>query len=163
MELIIKPTVAEEIHDVCTWVYDPPYDIYNLKDDFGSVEEAITYFLDPEYSFHSIYEQNRDELLGIVSFGPDGKVAGGDYTVEALDIGMGIKPEWTGRGFGSEFVKAVIAFAEQTFHPPMLRVTIAAFNKRAQRVWQKAGFVEVSQFKATRGERPFFIYTLELN
>lgn len=163
MKFIIKKSAAIDIEDVVTWEYEPPYHIYNSNEDFNSIDEATAYFLDPDYAFHTIFEKESGELVGICSFGNDGRVPGGDYSADALDIGMGIKPSWTGQGHGFEYVQAVIAFAEETFHPTMLRVTIAAFNLRAQRVWQKAGFAEVSRFDARHSKRPFIIYTRNIN
>ena len=159
MNLILRRSQRSDIDEIHKWRYDPPYDIYNMSDDFESYEESVAYFLNPEYAFHTIFDAKSGELVGICSFGADGKVSGGDYGADALDIGMGVKPEWTGRGLGNHFVQAVLTFAEQTFQPKMIRVTIAEFNIRAQRVWQKAGFEEASRFEATNGKRPFIIYT----
>ena len=65
----------------------------------------------------------------------------------ALDIGLGIRPNLTGHGKGSGFVEAVLDFANKTYSPDRLRVTIADFNRRAQRVWEKAGFHVVQKFQ----------------
>lgn len=68
-------------------------------------------------------------------------------------------PPYTIRPAAKGDIKQVIAFALVTFAPPALRVTIAAFNGRAQRVWQKAGFAEVSRFGRERDRMPFLIST----
>ncbi len=162
MKLILRATTADDVREIYDWVYERPYHIYNMRSDFSStdeVDEAVIYFLKSKYAFHTIFVEGSGERVGICSFGADGQVPGGDYSAEAIDIGMGVKPEFTGRGLGIEFVRTVMAFAEQTFQPPMLRVTIAEFNVRAQKVWQKAGFVETSRFEAQHGGRPFIIYT----
>lgn len=160
MNLILKPIKTADICNMYEWEYEPPYHIYNLNSDF-SLEEALAYFLAPSYAFYALFDQNTDnEFVGFCSFGLDGRVPGGDYYSDvALDIGMGIKPERTGCGLGTQFVYAVTAFAESNFHPPLLRVTVAEFNQRAQRVWQRAGFREASRFLSTNGKRPFIIYT----
>ncbi len=64
----------------------------------------------------------------------------------------------TGRGLGDQFLATAVTFARQTFPPQKLRVTIAAFNKRAQRLCQKAGFAEVDRFESENGGRPFLIF-----
>ena len=79
-------------------------------------------------------------LVGFCSFGEDGQVPGGDYSTDALDIGMGIHPDFTGQGLGSSFVLAVLDYAQRKFQPTTFRVTIAAFNQRARHVWGKNGF-----------------------
>ena len=59
---------------------------------------------------------------------------------------MGVRPDLTGQGRGSQYVNAVIDFAHRTYSPDRLRVTIAAFNRRAIQVWKKAGFQVVQKF-----------------
>jgi len=165
MKLILRPTTEDDVREVYVWEYEPPYHIYNMYSEFSAadeMDEAVAYFLRPEYAFHTIFVEGSGELVGICSFGVDGQVPGGDYGAEALDIGMAVKPEWTGCGLGIQFVSTVTAFAQQTFQPPMLRVTIAEFNRRAQKVWQRAGFMETSRFQATHGKRPFIMYTRQV-
>lgn len=149
-----------QIQEMLWWQYEPPYDIYTIATadmDEAEVMGEVEYFLDPATNCYSLSDE-EGHLLAVATFGPDGRVPGGDYSAEAVDIGLAVKPELTGHGRGSSFVQAVIAFARETFHPPMLRVTIAEFNTRAQRVWQKEGFVEVDRFVSAHWtERPFLI------
>ena len=58
--------------------------------------------------------------------------------------------------------QSAIDFARQNFPEPRLRVTIAEFNRRAQKVWERHGFVPVQRFVANFGKRPFIIYVKEL-
>ena len=88
-------------------------------------------------------------LVACVGLGPDGRVRGGDYSVNApstVDIGLALRPDLTGQGRGRALVAQVAGFALSQ-HPGLdQRVTIAAFNSRAIRVWTQAGFVEESCF-----------------
>jgi [ribosomal protein S18]-alanine N-acetyltransferase len=142
------------------WQYQPPYDLYNMAETPEAVEAAVSYFLDPAIHCTAITDEAGD-LLAFCTFGRDGQVAGGDYSAEALDIGMGIRPDLTGQGLGGRFAQAVLDFARYTFHPPAFRVTIAGFNRRAQRVWQKAGFRPVETFEALHNGRSFTIFVRE--
>jgi GNAT superfamily N-acetyltransferase len=154
LSFIFKPIDETNIHKFLSWHYEPPYDIYNLA---GPLDEAaLAYFMDPQNACHSITDEVGD-LLAFCSFGPDGQVLGGDYSAEALDIGLGVHPDLTGQGQGSRFVEAVLEYARQTFAPTMFRVTIAAFNKRALRVWEKAGFQRVDSFPSSYDGRLFII------
>ena len=108
----------------------------------------------------------RDEsgrLVGFCSFGVDGQVPGGDYRAEALDIGMGICPDFTGKGLGSSFVRAVLDFAEKEFQAKAYRVTIVAFNRRARRVWERNNFQQVQSFIHADSRREFCVYTWDAN
>lgn len=87
--------------------------------------------------------------MGFFSLGKDGQVPGSDYSIDALDVGMGLHPELTGQGYGFKFTKAVSEFA-RTKTPYQLRVTIMAFNQRAQQVWGKLGFNVASTFTSPK-------------
>jgi ribosomal-protein-alanine N-acetyltransferase len=78
-------------------------------------------------------------------------VAGGDYALEALDLGLMVRPDLNDQGRGAQFAGAALEFAQRTFPQGLWRVTIAEFNQRAQRVWQKLGFRPVQTF-ARRGD-----------
>jgi ribosomal-protein-alanine N-acetyltransferase len=139
------------------WRYDPPYDIYNLPSD--KVESVVQYMIVPQNAYSSITDE-QGELVAYCCFGREGQVPGGDYHSDALDIGMGVRPELTGRGFGHEFVNSVLDFAGTTFGLCVYRVTVAEFNERALRVWEKTGFQRVDRFQRDRDKRPFIILVL---
>jgi ribosomal-protein-alanine N-acetyltransferase len=121
-----------------------PYDVYDLEPD--ELAEGAAYFLDPDLNCYGVFNE-RDELVAYCTFGPDGQVPGGEYAEGALDIGLGVRPDLTGEGKGLSFVDAVVGFAPRNFGHEMLRVTVAAFNERAQRVWAKAGFQIAQRFE----------------
>ena len=138
--------------EITRWYYPPPYDIYNLVEN----EATIGYAVNPKNNFFAL-EDEQGKLVGFCSFGKDGQVPGGDYCTEALDIGLGLRPDLTGRGRGIEYVKNVLVYAQKMFNPIRFRVTIAAFNKRAQKVWRKAGFDLVGRFQHEESRREFVI------
>jgi RimJ/RimL family protein N-acetyltransferase len=138
--------------EIVRWRYDPPYDIYNIEDS----DDAIQYAIDPQNGFFVMRDETGN-LLGFCSFSDDGQVSGGDYRLEALDIGMGIHPDLTGQGRGAAYVAAVLDFARTEFAPVRLRVTIAAFNLRAQRVWEKNGFRPERAFHRESDNKEFVI------
>ena len=83
----------------------------------------------------------------------EGQVSGGHYSAEALDIGMGIRPDLIGQGRGKLYARAVARYGTNRYGANQLRVTIAAFNQRAQRVWRQLGFEQVEKFvKMVSGE-----------
>jgi [ribosomal protein S18]-alanine N-acetyltransferase len=136
---------------IVAWRYKPPYDFYNFD---GDGEDAITEMIDPANQFAAILERELG-LAAFCSFGIDGQVPGGDYSLDALDLGLGVRPDVTGRGFGSSFIAAVIAEAEARFAPARLRVTIAEFNQRARHAWERMGFHFTQRFLADDNAIPF--------
>lgn len=103
-----RPMDESSARAILSWRYEPPYDFYNNNLD----EEAnlLLHLLNLHNAFYSIVDENSD-LVAFCSFGQDGQVAGGDYRPQALDIGMGIRPNLTGRGKGVEYANAILEFA----------------------------------------------------
>jgi len=156
MKLTITPITEADLLQISGWRYAPPYDFYNFADPPDA--EMLAELLEPALAFHAIHAESGN-VVGFCSFGKDGQVPGGDYTEEALDIGMGVAPDYTGRGLGRTFAASVIDFALAHYRPRRLRVTIAAFNERALRVWQALGFQPVAHFGRTGDALPFVILT----
>lgn len=155
MDVVLRRATADDIRAFAAWRYEPPYDVYDITE---GEEDAVTYFLDPDVQCHVLIEGG--DLAGFCTFGQDAWVPGGNYEADAVDIGLGVRPDLTGAGRGISYVAAVVAFARDRFGHKPLRVTIAAGNQRAQRVWSKAGFVETSRFVASKelmGDREFVI------
>jgi len=144
MKIDYRPTDEKSAREFLQWHYEPPYDIYNCPP--ADLEEALQYNLDPKNNVYAMFNE-YDELVAYCSYGGDAQVPGGDYSEEALDIGLMIKPELTGQGLGAAFAKEVIRNGIVRYAPKKLRVTIAAFNKRAIRVWEKSGFQQTQTFK----------------
>ena len=156
----ISYRIADETsaREFTQWQYESPYDIYNCPPD--EVEQAVRYNSDPANNVYAMFDENG-QLIGYCSYGVDAQVPGGDYSAAALDIGLMIKPELTGQGLGAEFAREVIHNGISIYGPGKLRVTIAAFNKRAIRVWEKNGFKQVKNFSRNIDGMVFIILTRE--
>ncbi|CAN5710074.1 N/A [soil metagenome] len=136
----IAPVTAELAELVTFWKYPPPYDIYN-----GSGGDTASFF-NPDSPYYSVTDENGN-LIGFLATGIECQVPGGDYSVPAVDIGIGLHPDLTGHGLGrtilTQFIDEIIATAD---HPPLLRATIAAFNQRSLKTFASLGFAETARF-----------------
>lgn len=139
---------------ILSWCYDEPYALYNMAP--GQIEESLQAFLDRHNAYHAITDEHGD-LMAYCCFGPDAQVLGGDYNADALDVGIGVRPDLTGRGLGFTLLNAVLGFARRMFTPSMFRATVAEFNKRALRVCEKVGFRPVQTFQRDRDGRAFVV------
>lgn len=157
LQVTYRPADEKFAREFVQWQYETPYDVYNCPPE--EVEKAIQYNVDPQNNVYAMFNHG-DELLGYCSYGPDAQVPGGDYSEEALDIGLMIKPELTGQGTGSAFAKEVIRNGLEKYAPHKLRVTIAAFNQRAIRTWKKNGFQYIQTFERSTDRMEFVIMTL---
>lgn len=97
-----------------------------------------------------------DELVGFCSFGEDGRVPGFDYDETAIDVGAGLRPDWTGRGEGAAFLSAIVGFARDELGLVRLRVTVADWNERALRAVRSLGFQDSTRFERADG-RSFLV------
>jgi ribosomal-protein-alanine N-acetyltransferase len=124
-DFTVRPASPATLAALETWRYGPPYDFYD-----GDVEPV----LNPERFFEV--------------FAPDGSLVGFYYFEEkgeALEIGLGLAPELVGRGLGLEFFRAGVEFGRQRFRPAKVILAVAAFNERAIKVYERAGFVEIGR------------------
>lgn len=149
----LAPVEEGQARAILTWRYEPPYSFYNA--DPTDVEGALQVLLDPANAYHAAGDE-RGELVGFFCFGPDARVPGGDYgDDDALDIGLALRPDLTGQGLGLAFLLAGLDFARQTFAPPRFRLTVATFNRRAIRVYERAGFRPGRTFRREAGGREY--------
>lgn len=139
---------------IIAWHYEAPYDVYNLTVAPG--EDSVQEYLLPENAYYSIHDVH-DEMIGYCCFGQDARVPGGEYQDNALDVGLGLRPDLTGKGYGREFVQAILDFGLKQYAPQAFRMTVAAFNKRAIRVYQTLGFTPVMNFTKNRNGTPFIL------
>lgn len=128
---------------ILEWRYEAPYDLYNME--FDSIDVGVEFLTDSHNRYHTILDE-CGEPVAFCCFGIDAQVPGGNYGADALDVGLGLRPDLTGHGHGGEFVNAVLDFARQEFAFGVFRVTVAAFNERALCVWEKAGFRRQQEF-----------------
>ncbi|CAM4332867.1 acetyltransferase [Bacillus manliponensis] len=139
----------EEANEIASWQYEEPYELYS----FSYSKETIEGLLGGTYYS---YRNEEGELIGYFCFGEEAQVPGGRdanlYGGEGvIDIGLGMKPQLTGKGLGEQFLHTGIDFAERKFQPKQLRLSVASFNKRAIRLYENAGFI-VKTFFMSRGK-----------
>ena len=144
MRFTLKPITPCDARAISRWRYGGPYSIYDGD------PTSVDALLEPGLFYHSVYDK-RGDLVGYFCFGEDARVPAGRrlgvYEIEpALDVGLGMRPDLTGQGLGEEFVHAGLRFARETYAPPAFRLTVATFNRRAIRVYERAGFETVETF-----------------
>ena len=56
-------------------------------------------------------------------------------------VGLGLRPDLTGKGLGHGFLVAGLEFARRSFSPEDFRLAVATVNERAIKVYEGVGFV----------------------
>lgn len=160
MILNIRQMNMEAAKQIAKWTYEEPYSIYSMDDS----EEILHELLDESYfaAFDEI-----DNLIGYYCFGKSAQVPAGSFfgvydEENHIDIGLGMRPDLCGQGQGSYFFSKGLEFARNTLSAQGFRLTVAAFNMRAIKAYQRIGFSKVDSFvrASEHGEIEFWVMTL---
>lgn len=146
-QYLFRPTDDTDAEEIAGWRHDPPYDFY----DWDADPEDLAELRDPE---------RRKDVYFSVRDGDDALV--GFFQFEEKDgvvtVGLGLRPDLTGRGFGLGFLLSGLEFAGERFMPGRFTLAVAAFNGRAIRVYERAGFRRGEVFAhETNGGRHEFL------
>lgn len=122
---------------VGTWKYDAPYERYSLDQGKECIEELLN------GTYYGVYKY--DYLIGYFCFGVSATIPTGDlYNIyqskEYMDVGIGLKPEFCGKNQGEEFFNEILNYGTRTFGYKKYRLTVAAYNERAIKLYEKIGF-----------------------
>jgi ribosomal-protein-alanine N-acetyltransferase len=152
--LTFRALTRVDAEAVLSWRYPAPYEIYNL--DARASDGEVDSILRPEHQYFAVLDAAKG-LIAFRCFGIDARVAGGDYTGEALDMGGGLRPDLIGRGLGRHVISAAMSFAIERYNPARFRVTIALFNGRARRVCESLGYSYESAFVRAADQLRFVV------
>ncbi len=96
---------------------------------------------EPDEGYWAVVDA-RDELLGFCCLGAAARVPGQPADDWVLDVAIGIRPEWAGRGWGGDLGRAAVAHARSVALDRRVRTTVPDWNVAGQRTARQAGFVE---------------------
>jgi ribosomal-protein-alanine N-acetyltransferase len=137
---------AEEIAN--NWKYDGIYSFYDFTEDPDDYLELT----DPNKRQNRNYSCFIDnDLVGFYSYDI--------LENKKIELGLGLKPDYTGKGFGYNFIKGIIEHLN-SLHIDIsyLTLRVAQFNKRAIKVYKKLGFIETEVYmQSTNGGKYEFI------
>jgi [ribosomal protein S18]-alanine N-acetyltransferase len=137
LEFAIRSTTAVDADAIATWRYPGEYSFYDADADPDDLAEL----LDPaEWGrrYFAADELVEHTLAGFLVVKLTGRVA---------EIGLGLRPDLTGRGLGESFLCTCLHFASVALGADSYTLAVAAFNRRAITVYERAGFREVDQFE----------------
>jgi [ribosomal protein S18]-alanine N-acetyltransferase len=141
VRLAIRQMSQAEAEEIANWRYDGAYGFYDADADADDLALLLSGEVRENRYFSAFSEDGL--LIGFFEFKPDGS---------AIELGLGLRPDHTGQGFGLSFVEAGMAFARDRFRPERFRLAVAIFNERAITVYERAGFLPVRTYDhATAG------------
>ncbi|MED5016763.1 GNAT family protein [Paenibacillus chibensis] len=148
MNYIFQPMTQEQAELIAyQWKYQDEYSFYDISVDPEDLQE----FLDEKHRADSFFVVYRNyEMMGYFVF--DEKERG------VINIALGLKPELTGKGEGIRFLQCGMKYAQTKYAPVKITLSVAAFNTRAIKVYERAGFEKVNTYiQETNGGKYEFI------
>lgn len=149
----------EEAKKITGWRYETPYSFYNMEEDPETIQELL------DGSYFSVLNQEED-LIGYFCYGKNAQVPGGHqqglYSRENIvDLGLGLRPDLTGKRMGLNFLNTGLDYARLNYSSSDFRLSVATFNRRAIALYEKAGFKKEEAFmsKVRDDEIEFMLMT----
>ena len=156
MQFHFTPLEEADAHAIIAWRYEGPYAVYNWED-----EDDPSDMLDRRSPYYAVRDE-QGELIGFFAYGSSAYVWGSDephlYSEDnTITIGLGMRPDLTGKGLGLAFVQAGLDFAREQFKPDYFRLFVLTYNERAIRVYERAGFERMGIYvqRHPEGDRDF--------
>lgn len=116
------------------WKYEGIYSFYDISADPEDYQEFVTPDLRSDKYFE-VYGKN--ELVGFFVVEPE------DH--HKIELGLGLKPEFCGKGLGKDFLCAIENYVGIHYKFKTIVLWVAAFNKRAIRLYQKCGYIQTDE------------------
>lgn len=131
---------------IAEWQYPAEYAFYDWANDPADLAELLDAASWPDQYHAAVIEEGT--LAGFLQTIPE---------ADAVEIGLGLRPDLTGLGHGRDFLDACLHFAAEQFTVQRFTLAVAAFNRRAITVYERAGFRVAGTFtQHTNGvEYPF--------
>ena len=143
----IEPLTEMHAAEIAEWRYEFPYEWYDTASDPRRVELFSS--AGRREGLRAVIGGDGD-LVGFFNFVRDGG---------EVRIGLGMRPDLTGRGLAQPFIEAGLEYARAQWEPLRFRLWVARWNERALRAYRRAGFEEVEKSSDERSrfvemERP---------
>ncbi|WP_440895609.1 GNAT family N-acetyltransferase [Amphibacillus sp. Q70] len=143
MDLKIKNIDENLAKQILGWRYDKPYDFYNNPVNDDGMKEML------DGSYRVLFDK-KGEVFGFFCTGKAARIPIGHqhgvYKENGIDIGLGMNPDQVGKGMGYDFCRFIIKYIEKQNEGVPIRLSVAAFNKRAIHLYEKIGFVKTASF-----------------
>lgn len=118
--------------EVCTWHYEGVYAVYDMADWDVIVQNCWSLADEEDREAYFIGFEENHELIGF------GRI---QLENDFVTLGIGLKPEYCGKGYGVSYMKALIEESQKRYPEKKITLEVRHFNKRAIRCYEKVGFI----------------------
>lgn len=145
----MQKLTQEQAEKIAQWHYPGMYSFYDFCED----PEDLAELLSPEKRGENYFEVlAEEELIGFFCFDESD-------TGKEVEVGLGLAPNLTGQQKGALFLENILNFL-RSYYPNETKILldVAEFNLRAQKVYEKLGFVKIQQhLQETNGSHYPFV------
>lgn len=140
----LAPMTESDAIAISSWHYPPPYEMYNWIPWKTALEQERDYAVPKirRQQFRSVYYGG--ELCGFVQWFP---LLAEDGSRAVIRLGLGLRPDWCGKGRGADFAAFLAATAAQGHPGCEIDLEVAAANVRAIRAYKRAGFIIAGEYE----------------
>lgn len=152
MDWKLVPMNKAYAKEMSHWSYGGEYSFYDRNGNTDYPEGEAFACLD-----------ERGDLAGQFHFGEDARIPTVEqdvYSPGYLDIGLGLRPDLCGKGLGEEFVRLGMKLGREKFSGHRFRLSVACFNRRAIKVYERCGFSVVREVTNSYFQNKFYIMTM---
>jgi ribosomal-protein-alanine N-acetyltransferase len=132
LDMTICSLETSHAEEICSWIYEAPYDIYNWPDWEKMKKDGIE-FGDPvlRAAQYAAVLGGQQKLIGFAQFFP---------LTGVTRLGLGLRPDLCGHGLGPAFTRLIIAEAKRRAPQNEIDLEVLTWNTRAARAYERAGF-----------------------
>jgi Acetyltransferases, including N-acetylases of ribosomal proteins len=117
-----------------SWKYSDQYSFYDMTADIDDYNEFVNEHIRGNNYFQYMSE---DELLGFFCL---------EIIDNAIILGLGLRPDLTGQGYGKDFMKIIEQYIISHFTTiDEIKLSVATFNHRAIKLYEKCGYIKTEQ------------------
>ena len=137
MSFDIRRFEEEDAIAVCGWQYEPPYESYNLPswEEVKIKKMGIADQVKREKEFYAVCKEQI--LAGYIRLRMQN---------DCIMAGLGLKPEYCGKGYGAIIMFCIIKLCEDLSDLPV-RLEVRSDNLMAIKCYRKAGFQRIDQYE----------------
>lgn len=121
---------------IAGWHYEGVYSFYDMDQDAEDLADLLNSRRWAGRYYAVVDEHNA--LVGYFCFEAE--------EPRRVEIGLGLRPDCTGKGLGQAFVEAGLNFAVEKFNPATFFLNVAMFNRRAIKLYTRLGFIPDAVF-----------------
>lgn len=131
MNLTAHKLSEEQAKEISSWKYTGEYSIYNFPSWNEMVQENYSLCDNVKRERYIGYINKDNELIGFVSLLDKG---------DMVSFGIGIKPNYCGKGIGKTIIKMALIESEKRFPNKPIELEVRTWNERAVNCYKSQGF-----------------------